>query len=89
MVPVTVPVKLMAFTVEPLQTVMLEGMLTDGVGLTVIVKDCGVPVQLLAVGVTVITAVATVVPVLVAVNALMLLEPEAAIPIELLLLLQL
>ena len=78
----------MALIVALLQRVMSAGTVTAGVGSTVILKVCAVPWQPLAVGVTVITAVAAVLPVLIAVKAPMLPVPEAAIPIELLLLLQ-
>ena len=81
--------KLTAFTIALLQTVMSAGTVTDGVGLTVILKVCGVPGHPFAVGVTVTTAVAAVFPLLVAVNETMLPEPDAAMPMELFVLLQL
>ena len=56
-----------------------------GEGLTIIVKACGVPVQLFAVGVTVIVAVIVTVVVFVATNAGMLPVPVAAKPMVLLL----
>ena len=52
-------------------------------------KVCGVPGQLLAVGVTVIFAVCTVVPEFVALKLVMSVLPEAARPIEVLSLVQL
>lgn len=58
---------------------MLTG-LTDGVGLTVMVKVIGVPGQPFAVGVTLIVATTAVPPVLVAVNTGILPVPLAASP---------
>ena len=79
----------MALTAVLLQTVMSAGTITDGVGLTVILKVCGAPGHPFAVGVTVTTAVAAVFALLMAVNAGMSPEPAASMPMELLLLVQL
>ena len=57
--------------------------------MTVIVKDCGVPEQPLAVGVTVIVAVTAELVALVAVNATIFPEPLAAKPILVVLFVQL
>ena len=87
--PGTEPVKLTAVVFAPLQTTWSAGSVTVGVGLTVMVKVCGVPGQPLADGVTVIVAVNGVPPVLTAVNAAMFPVPDAANPIEVVLLVQL
>ena len=63
--------------------------MTVGVGSTVKVNVTGVPLHPFAIGVTVIVAVAGVVPALVAVNAFILPEPLAGRPIAGLLLVQL
>jgi len=73
-------VKLVPETLEPLQTVISDGTTTDGVGLTVIVYDEGVPMQLFTVGVTVIIPEIGAVPVLVALNDGTLPVPPAANP---------
>ena len=72
---------------EKLHTVWLVGV-TDitGVGFTVIVKFCDSPLQALADGVTVNTPVIGVVPLLVAVNESGLPEPDAPVPMDVLLL---
>ena len=80
-VPATLLVYAEAATAAPLQTVLLAGTVTFGVGLTVIVYVTGVPVQPANVGVTVIVPVIGVVPVLVAANAGVLPLPLAARPI--------
>ena len=68
----------------------MEGTVTIGVGLTVMVKLFGVPVQPLAEGVTVIVAVTGVVLLFTAVKLAMLLPvPLAARPIDVLLFVQL
>ena len=77
----TLPLKVTAVVGAPLHNVWLEGAVTLGVGFTVILKLCEVPVQLLAVGVTVIVAVTAAVPRLVAVNDAIFPEPEDARPI--------
>src|SRR5262245_54448601 len=64
-------------------------LLNAGSGFTVIVNDCGVPVQPLLTGVTVIVAVTGEVPLLVALNDAMLPLPLAARPIDVLLFVQL
>ena len=87
--PDTGPLKLNGPAVALLQTEVLDGTLTDGVGLTVRVNVCTPPVQLLAPGVTLNTAVATVVPVLIAVKEDILPVPLPARPMLVLLLVQL
>ena len=69
----------------PLQTTWSDGSVTAGVGLTVMVKLCGVPTQTgpAVLGVTVIVATTGVVPALVAVKAAIVPpEPDAASPID-------
>ena len=72
-------------TVFPLQYTCGKGVLTCGVGFTVIVNVIGVPVQVVPpfsnFGVTVIVCTIGVVPVFTAVNAGIGPEPEAAKPI--------
>jgi hypothetical protein len=88
-VPVTVLLKLTTDVLAVLQTVCVAGdTFMVGVGDTLTVNDCTVPTQVADVGVTAITAVAVVLPVLVAVNAAMLPEPDAAKPIDVLVLVQ-
>ena len=66
-----------------LQTVCVAGStFMVGVGDTLTVNNRTAPIQVAAAGVTAITAVAVTEPVLVAVNAAMLPEPDAAKPIE-------
>jgi len=72
----------------PLQTTIFDGTVTVDVGLIVIVKETARPVQLLAVGVTVIVAVIGIVSVLVAVNEGKSPVPFAPSPIDVLLLVQ-
>ena len=62
------PVKFTAVVGAPLHTGWSVGLSTVGVGLTVMVKETGVPGQPLAVGVTSIIPLIAVFPVLVAVN---------------------
>jgi hypothetical protein len=71
-------------TIVPLQTLILAGIVTVGVGYTVMVKVEGMPVQLLADGVTVIVPVIVFEPVFVAVNDEMFPVPFAARPIDVL-----
>ncbi len=79
--PLTVPVKLKMLVVLPLHTTSFAGTLTAGVGLTVMVKLCGMPVHPLAVGVTVIVAITGAVVLLITVKLAMLLSvPLAARP---------
>ena len=78
--PLTVPLNVTPVVAVPLHTVWLAIDPTVGVGLTVIVKLCVAPGQPLAVGVTVITAIAGVVVVLVAVNDRILPVPVDARP---------
>lgn len=73
----------------PLQTVWFAIGFTVGAGFTVIVNVVGVPVQPLAVGVTVMVALMGELPVLVAVNAGMVPFPLAARPMAVLLFAQL
>ena len=81
-VPLTAPLKLTAVVDAPLHNVWLVGAVTVGVGLTVIVKFCGLPTQLFADGVTVTVAVTGALVVLLAENELILPEPVDANPIE-------
>ena len=67
----------------------MEGTVTVGVGLTVTVKLCGVPVQPLAEGVTVIVAVTGIVLLFTAVKSAMLPVPLPVRPIDVSLLVQL
>ena len=83
-VPLTGPLKLIAEVVSLLQSTALLRVLTDGVGFTVIVKVAGVPVQLLAEGVTLIVAVTGVDPVLPAMKEGRSPVPEAGSPMEVL-----
>lgn len=93
MVPATPePEKIIAALLIPLHKARSPGLVTVGVGLTVIVNVLVVPAQgapLVKVGVTMIVAVTVVVPVLVAVNEAMSPDPLAARPIEGVLLVQL
>src|SRR3989442_1410907 len=74
----------------PEHFVWLDGVAAAlGVGFTVIVNVCDVPVHPLATGVTVIVAVTIVVPPFVAVNAAMSPVPLAANPILVVLFVQL
>ena len=83
-VPGTELVKINAPAVPPLHTVVLGDTVATGVGDTLIVKDLTAPGQPANIGVTAITDVAVTVPVLTAVNAAMLPEPDAASPIDVL-----
>ncbi len=78
--------KMTAVVAEPLQTTWFVMLLTTGVGLTVMVKLIGVPVQVTVVpvydGVTVMVAVEGVAPVFSAVNEAILPVPLAARPME-------
>ena len=73
------PAKVIAVVLDPAQIVWLPGLFTTGVGLTVMVKLCGVPLQLTVLnvytGVTVIVATTGLLPVLVAVKL-----PVAPVP---------
>lgn len=79
-VPATVPVKLTVETAVPAHTTWSAGSVTVGIGLTVITVTCEGPVHPFAVGITVILAVCTVVPALVAVKPPMLPDPDEASP---------
>jgi hypothetical protein len=85
-VPVTEPENATVVVEAPLHLVWLIILLTVGVGFAAIVKVSVGPVQPLAVGVAVITAVCVVVPLFVAVKAFMSPVPLAASPIDVLLL---
>jgi len=81
-VPVSGPAKVTAALGNPLQMVWGIGLTTVGVGLTVMVKDVGFPMQELAVGVMVMVAVTGEVLALVTEKEGRLLPlPEAARPI--------
>ena len=88
-VPVTDPVKFIGAVKLPLHKAWSAGCTTSGIGLTAIVNILGVPVQPLKVGVTVIVAVVTAAPLVVATNEGISPVPLAANPIAVLLLLQL
>ena len=87
--PATAPVKVTAVVAVPLHNVWFAGVVTVGVGLTVMVKVCGVPGHALADGVTVIVPAIAVVPAFVAVKAAILPVPVDARPIAVLLFVQL
>ena len=93
MVPNTDPVKLTAVVADPTHSTWLATGFTVGVGLTVIVKVCVVPVQvippLVNTGVTVMIAIIGLVPVLTAVKLAILPVPLAASPMDGALLVQL
>ena len=78
------PAKVTASVDVPLHFVWSAGLVTVGVGLTVMVKGTGVPSQPLILGVTVIVPVIVAVPVLVAENEVILPVPPAANPIAVL-----
>ena len=65
------------------------GNVTTGAGFTVMVKVCCCPLQLFAVGITVIVAVTGTLVVFTALNDVMSPEPEPARPMDVLLLIQL
>ena len=81
-VPGTLPVKVTAAVVLPLQSTWLATAATFGVGFTVIVNVEAVPEQPLAVGVTVMVAVTGAVPLLTAVKEGILPFPAAARPMD-------
>ena len=89
MVPATAPLKLTKLLGAPEHKVWFDGATTVGVGFTVMVKFCGVPLQvtpaLVYDGVTVMVAVIGVVPALIAVKLGMLPDPLAPKPIAVLL----
>jgi hypothetical protein len=80
-VPEVVLVKEVAATLNPLQTAMLAGTVTLGVGFTVMVYVLAVPTHPLADGVTVMVAEIVAADVLVALKEAMSPVPDAAIPI--------
>ena len=88
-VPGTLPVKFTAVLLVPAQRVWSDTAFTDGIGLTVIVNDLGVPLVTPSVGVTMIVATTGVLPLFTAVKEAILPVPLAARPIEVLLLTQL
>ena len=72
----------MAVVLAPLHTTWSVTFTIVAVGLTVIVKVSGVPLQPAATGVTVIVAVTGELPVFTAANAPILPDPLAANPID-------
>ena len=76
-----VPVNVIAVEVIPLQIAWLTGIMADGVGLTVIKKVDGLPVQPFAAGVTVMEPLIGTFVLFVAINDGMLPDPFAARPI--------
>lgn len=90
-VPDTGPLKA-CVTVAPAHTTWLATGFTDGIGFTVMVNVIGVPGQvtvLVKLGVTVMVATCGVVPVLIVMNDGILPAPDAASPMDGLLLVQL
>ena len=83
------PVIYIVSVVAPLHTMVGAEAYTFGVGLTVIIKFCGVPVHPFADGVTVIVATIGLVVVSVAMNGYIVPVPLAANPIAVSLLTQL
>ena len=83
------PVKFTASVAAPLHFVWSAGLVTVGVGLTVMVKETGVPGQPLAVGVIVIVALIAAFVELVAVKAAISPLPLAGNPMAVLLFVQL
>lgn len=84
--------KFMAANVLPLHIVLLDGVVTFAEGFTVIVKVIGVPLQLLVlvnIGVTVTVVTTGAFPVLVAVKEAIFPVPEAANPMDVIVLVQL
>ncbi len=79
-VPVTLPVNVIMPLAIPLHFIRLVIEFTVGVGFTVMLNVLDEPEQLFADGVTVIVATTGVVPVFIAVNDGMVLLPEDAIP---------
>ena len=79
--PVTLEVRILEETTVWGQTVMLDKLSTWGVGLIVIVKLIGFPLQLLATGVTVMLAIMALLPGLIVVNAGIFPVPLAPNPI--------
>ena len=75
-VPLTAPLNVTLVVDAPLHNAWLDTLTTVGVGCTVMVKLVDAPVQPLAVGVTVIVATWSTVPLFVAVN-----EPILAVPL--------
>ncbi len=90
--PVFVVAKFMAANVLPLHIVLLETVVTLAEGFTVIVNVIGVPLQLLVLvncGVTVTVATTGAFPKLVAVKEAIFPVPEAANPMDVIVLVQL
>ena len=84
-----VPANVIAVVEAPSQIVCELIALTDGGGVTTIVKFCGVPGQFPNVGVTIIVEVLLVVPVFVPTKEAMLPDPPAPKPVVVLLFTQL
>lgn len=89
LLPLTLPVKFTVLVVALLHKTWLAGCTTFGVGLTVIVKLCTVPVHPFADGEIVMVAVTGALVKLIAVNDGISPEPPAAKPIAVLLFVQL
>ena len=87
-VPATGPLKVISGSVAPLQTLTTDGTIATGVGNTIMCIGFMPPVHPLANGVMTSVAVSILEPVFRAVNAGMLSVPEAAKPMEGLLLVQ-
>ena len=89
MVPATAPVNVTRLLDDPGHSAWFDGAFTVGAGFTVMVKFCGVPLQVVPAlvydGVTVMVAVMAVVPALVAVKLGMLPLPLAPKPMLVLL----
>ena len=83
--PLTGLLNVTAAVVAPLHSDWPVGVVTVGVGFTVMLKLCGTPPQPLATGVTVIKADEAAVPLLVAVKPAILPEPAGARPMVILL----
>ena len=83
------PLKLMPTELVPLQTVCGAKAESEGVGLTVRVKFCAVPLQPLAAGITLMLPEIGLVPLLVPMKLAIVPLPAAAKPIAVLVLLQL
>jgi hypothetical protein len=86
-VPVVVLLNVNALWIVPLQSAWFPGTITLGVGFTVIVRFCDIPIHPFAVGLTVIVAVIGAAVLFVAVKAAILPAPVPASPIDIVLLL--
>ena len=76
------PVNIISFELLPLHSIWLEGLTILGVGLTVIEKLTGKPLQPLEIGVSVIIAVCVFIVLLTAVNAIIFPAPLEDKPME-------